>query len=111
MLGVLGSPVDGEPDFSCAGDLEKDLSADPASQTPWLDSVVMSEPRQSFDRCFLVAEGTGQLRLIAGLFFNDRDYKGGDRLDLMTMCPRQQISDIVKDAECVNNIETRYLKI
>ncbi len=62
----------------------------------------MDEPRQSFDCCFLVAEDTGQLRLIARLItrllFNDRDYKGGDRLDLMTMCPRQQISDIVGDA-------------
>ncbi len=59
----------------------------------------MNEPRQSFDRCFMVAEGTGQLHLIAGLFFNDRDYKGGDGLDLITMCPKQQISEIVDD-EC-----------
>jgi hypothetical protein len=58
----------------------------------------MNEPRQSLDRCFLVAKETGQLRLIAALLFNDRDYKGGDGFDLMTMCPRQQISDIVKDA-------------
>ncbi len=41
----------------------------------------MNEPRQSFERCFPVAEGTGQLRLIAGLLFNDRDYKGGDGLE------------------------------
>jgi hypothetical protein len=58
----------------------------------------MNEPRQSFGRCFLVAEGTGQLRLIAGLLLSDRDYKGSDRLDLMTMCARPQISDIVNSA-------------
>jgi hypothetical protein len=57
----------------------------------------MNEPRQSFDGCFLAAESTGQFRLIAGLLFNDRDYKGGNGLDLMTMCLRQQISDMVED--------------
>lgn len=39
--------------------------------------------------CFPVDKATGQFYLVAGLFFNNRDYQGGDRLDLMTMRPRR----------------------
>lgn len=53
-------------------------------------------PAELFDRRFQLTTGRCQFRLIAGLFFNDRDDKGGDGIDLMTVCPSQQISDIVK---------------
>ena len=43
-------------------------------------------PRDLFDGRLLVARGAGRFHLIAGLFFNDRDYECCDGLDLMCMC-------------------------
>jgi hypothetical protein len=92
---IFGRPVDRDPDFASARQSFERLSAKPFGKILGIQTLVMNEPGQAFDRRSLIALRAGEFGLIAGLFFKDRRDKGRDGFELMAVRPRRIIGEWV----------------
>ncbi|MDX2030716.1 MAG: recombinase family protein [Blastocatellia bacterium] len=98
MLVILDRPIDRESDLACARQLFKRFPAKPFGEILGIEALIMDQPRQALRGGLLISLRTSEFGLIACLFFNDRRDKGRDGFDLVTVYPRQQLSDIAFNA-------------
>ena len=98
MLIIFDRPINCDPDLADSRQLFERFPAEPFGELPGLQTLVMNQTRQAFDRRFLIALSASEFGLIAGLFFNDRRDEGRDGFQLMAVRPWQQLFDILPDA-------------
>ena len=98
MLLVFNGPINGETHRPGERQLRDDSASGRERQLLHVQTLIVQEAGEPFERCFLIAEEACEFGLAAGLHRDERGDEIKDRILLMTMCRRQHGVDILAQA-------------